>query len=272
LHHRNAIDRVVRVVYAIHEHSTEDFMNRKVMILVFTFIPIVVIVDLPLLDNGFITTDTVHAQGSCPPDVIAGCDITASLPSNEIWYVEYTAAGTGVRGRASSPTGTTNGVIGEAISPTGRGVTGVASATSGSNIAGIGVQGITTGDGFGSIGVYGLSLYSPGQNTAMRANAYGTTGRALLAEAVNTVRDSSIIYGVEARVAGQFDTAIYALASSTTGFANGIEATIVGPSGYAVDAYAGNRDSDAASIAVKGQSDAPSGRGVYGLALGSDTN
>ncbi|MEJ5385769.1 MAG: hypothetical protein WHS44_12925, partial [Fimbriimonadales bacterium] len=99
--------------------------------------------------------------------------------------------GTGVLGRASATSGTTNGVYGWADSPSGRGVFGTATATSGFSF---GVWGQSSSPA--GTGVYGVALSPSGSTYGGRFEAGSFDGTGVYGVAVAT---SGVNYGVVGR-------------------------------------------------------------------------
>ncbi|BCW96836.1 MAG: hypothetical protein KatS3mg018_2318 [Fimbriimonadales bacterium] len=171
--------------------------------------------------------------------------------------------GTGVLGRASATSGTTNGVYGWADSPSGRGVFGTATATSGFSF---GVWGQSSSPA--GTGVYGVALSPSGSTYGGRFEAGSFDGTGVYGVAVAT---SGVNYGVVGRTNSPNGYGGYFVGRGY--FSGDVGIGVSSPShrlhvetdtgGRAI--FGDHTATSGSTYGVYGASASPDGRGVYGI-------
>lgn len=192
-------------------------------------------------------------------------------------------SGNGVRGWASSTTGTSKGVYGQADSANGTGVHGEAISTVGQTTGvagytkspdGIGVRGNATngdqnfGGYFTASGLRATGLYASGNPVGPTEITYGgyfeTDGSISRGVYGTATSDQGVNYGGYFESASSEGRGLYAQATSATGTTYGVAGQSVSPEGRAV----WGRNTSTTGVGFGGffQSQSSTGRGVYGYA------
>ena len=203
-----------------------------------------------------------------------------------------TTGSAGVKGVASSATGTVYGLWGSTTSSSGRGVFGEATSTSGAtyggrfesdSISGRGVYGLATATTGSAYGVFGQSQSATGRGIFGSASAttginYGgyfdsnsVDGYGVFANSAGTygmygltTQTSGTAYGVYGQSAAFTGYGIYGEATSTTGSNYGGRFNNVSTAGGGI--YASALSATGSTFGGRFESNSTSGRGVFGYA------